>query len=223
MNFIQKVISTSATILLFTGLVATGSQAAPSNVNESVNTWGKAAAELGVNGSLYQPRYRAGLKQISKIDVLGIKRKGNSPETYTYRQTYAGTTYKKGNKSFSIDEKWADTEWAAEPTTDVASRPVGGTGSAGVVTIRLGDPGMKTTVKAKIYANCDVTVYDTGIKDRKTCIKRDVKRYGGTLVMTAKPASTMTEPGRTTVVIDSVGLTYAQLIKIASNLKQVSG
>ena len=41
--------------------------------------------------------------------------------------------------------------------------------------------------------------------------------------MTARPASTMTDPGRTSIVITTTGLSYAQLISIASSLEQVSG
>ena len=41
--------------------------------------------------------------------------------------------------------------------------------------------------------------------------------------MTARPASTMSEPGRTSIVITSTGVTYAQLVAIASSLRQVSG
>ena len=55
------------------------------------------------------------------------------------------------------------------------------------------------------------------------CSKADVARTGGTLRMTARPASTMTEPGRTSIVITTTGLTYAQLVAIASGLVQASG
>ena len=39
--------------------------------------------------------------------------------------------------------------------------------------------------------------------------------------MTAKPSSTMTEPGNTTVVIQTTGLTYRKLLRIARGLEQV--
>jgi hypothetical protein len=41
--------------------------------------------------------------------------------------------------------------------------------------------------------------------------------------MTAKPPSTMTAPGNTTIHIESNGLTYEQLLKIAGSLQQVMG
>ena len=41
--------------------------------------------------------------------------------------------------------------------------------------------------------------------------------------MTVQPASQMTAPGSTTVVITTTGLTFHQLMSIASSLQQVAG
>jgi hypothetical protein len=54
------------------------------------------------------------------------------------------------------------------------------------------------------------------------CSKSDVLRFGGVLQMTAKPSSQMTAPGSTTIRIETDGLTYDQLIAIASSLTQAS-
>ena len=189
------------------------------------SSWQEAASQLGTAGSLWEPASTAGLKRTKPIVVIadgltfasGRARSGD---------TFAGGTYgaargaSASRPSFTIVEKWADTGWAAEPATSTSMARVGST------PIRLGSPGTEVTLTAQVFANCFVQPSSGNPKNVPAgyrCSKADVARTGGVLRMTARPASTMTEPGRTSIVITSTGLTYAQLVAIASSLEQASG
>ena len=85
---------------------------------------------------------------------------------------------------------------------------------------------MRITVPATVYANCfrqPATGGPRPVPRSFRCSRADVRTYGGTLVMTARPASTMTAPGDTSIVLQSAGLTYAELISVARSLQQVAG
>lgn len=198
---------------------ATASGSVDTSVSEKAESWSAAADELGPAGSLWEPAFTAGLSLKGAIDVSadGVTVANGMA---TGGSTFAGGKYGSGSRSFTLVEKWGPTEWAADPQTDIRRLPVG------TVTVRLGEPGMRIPVKATVYANC-YTEALSGNAPAPTksmrCTKADVRKYGGTLRMTAKPASTMTEPGNTTLQIDSLGLTYAQLVRIASSLEQISG
>ncbi|HAN71549.1 MAG TPA: hypothetical protein DCQ36_08160 [Actinobacteria bacterium] len=198
---------------------ATASNAVDTSISEKADSWGAAADELGPAGSLWEPGFSAGLARKGAIDVSAADvtvRDGVA----TGGSTFAGGKYGSGGRSFDLVEKWGQTDWAADPQTDIRRLPVG------TVTIRLGSPGMRIPVKATVFANC-YTEALTGNAPVPTksmrCTKDDVRKYGGTLRMTAKPASTMTGPGVTTLQIDSTGLTYAQLLRVASSLDQIAG
>lgn len=182
-------------------------------------SWDQAAAQLGTAGSLWEPVSTAGLKRVGPITVLA--------EGLTFAKgraisgdTVAGATYGRGARMFTISEKWANTGWAAEPafTTSMAS--------VGVASIPIGQPGMRTRVNAMVYANCFMQPTDsdpTDVPRWYRCAKSQVLTTGGVLVMTARPASTMTAPGNTSIVIQSTGLSYSQLVGIAASLQQVAG
>lgn len=189
------------------------------------SSWQEAASKLGSAGSLWEPASTAGLRQAKPIDVIadGLTFAGGRARS---GDTFAGTTYgavrgaSASRPSFTIVEKWADTGWAAEPATSTSMARVGS------ARIRLGSPGTQATVTAQVFANCFAQPASGSLKDVPAgyrCSKADVARTGGTLRMTARPASTMTEPGRTSIVITTTGLTYAQLVAIASGLVQASG
>jgi hypothetical protein len=182
-------------------------------------SWDLAAAKLGVAGSLWEPGRTIGLPRVGRIDVIadnltfsaGSARSGD---------TFAGARYGTSKRGFTIAEKWADTGWAAEPayTTSMAR--------VHTVTVGLGLPGTRLPVRVEILANCFPQPAD---KDPRPvprgfrCTKADVLRTGGVLRMTARPSSTMTAPGNTSIVVTSTGLTYGQLITLAHGLEQVAG
>ena len=184
-----------------------------------VADWDTAAATLGTAGSLWEPRWRAGLRQEGRIRVVA--------DTLAFANgaviagdTAAAARYGRGERSFRIAEKWADTGWAAEPAFTTSTAKVE------TVALRLGSPGMRTTVRATVYADCFEQPADADpepVPRGFRCTRADVLRTGGYLVMTARPASTMTAPGTTSVVISTRGIRYAELLRIARNLQQVAG
>lgn len=198
---------------------ASAADAVDTSVDTSVDTWQEAADTLGTAGSLWEPAFTAGLAQRGKMTVLadGITVQNGQ---ITGGTTFAGVTYgARRNPRVTIVERWADTGWAGDPATDIRRAPVGR------VTIRLGDPGTQIRIPATVYANC-YTKATTGQAPPPPrslrCSQADVLKYGGTLRMTAKPPSTMTGPGTTAIQIDVTGVTYNQLLRIASSLQQVA-
>ena len=102
-------------------------------------------------------------------------------------------------------EKNSNVKWAAHRVADSGQR---------IVTsriIRIDDS--KTKVRATIYANCAVADSEAVGQSDIRCTKVDVNTYGGLLVMKA--------PGGTSIVVESNGLSYAELIGVARGLKQV--
>jgi hypothetical protein len=204
--------------------LASSAAAAPDTAAKAQD-WQEAASALGSAGSLWEPGRTAGLSRTKPIDVLadGLTFQNGSARS---GDTYAGATYgalraaSTSRPSFTIAEKWADTGWAAEPAYSTRMAPVGS------VVIRLGSPGTEVRVTAQVLANCFVQPASANpqpVPAGYRCSKADVARSGGVLRMTARPASTMTAPGRTSIVITTTGLSYAQLVSIASSLEQVSG
>jgi len=215
MKRIALTLVTPALLAASIGISATPAQAVDTSTTAS--GWEQAAAQLGIAGSLWQPARTQGLKLRGPITVLSdnLAFADGSP---TAGDTYAGATYGKGKRTFTIGEKWANTGWAADPPPSTERARVG------TVTIMLGDPGMQTQVKATISADCFVQPKNADPKPLPKgfrCKPSDVKTYGGLLEMTAKPASTMTAPGNTSIFIDATGLSYGELIAIAKSLGQV--
>ncbi len=198
--------------------------AAP-DTSAKAKSWQEAASRLGSAGSLWEPSTTAGLRRTKSIDVFadGLTFTNGSASS---GDTYAGATYgalraaSASRPSFTIAEKWADTGWAVAPAYSTSMAPVGN------ATIPLGSPGTQVNVKAQVFANCfdqPSSANPRQVPGSYRCSKADVAKSGGVLRMTARPASTMTDPGRTSIVITTTGLSYAQLISIASSLEQVSG
>jgi hypothetical protein len=184
-----------------------------------VPDWDTAAATLGTAGSLWEPRWQAGLRQEGRIRVVADNL-AFANGAVTAGDTAAAARYGRGDRSFRIAEKWADTGWAAEPVFTTSTAKVE------TVALRLGLPGMRTTVRATVYADCVEQPTDADpqpIPRGFRCSRADVLRTGGYLVMTARPASTMTAPGNTSVVISTTGLRFGELLRIARNLQQVAG
>ena len=203
------------------GLTSGAATAAPSSadINTTVTSWDAAAARLGTAGSLWEPAEKAALDRTRKLVVLADSL-AFADGAVSAGDTYAGTRYGSGGRSFWLDEKWADTGWSAQPPTSTSSAPVG------PVRIRLGVPGTRATVTAQVSADCfpqPASRKPVPVPKRFRCTRADVLRTGGTLTMTARPASTMTAPGTTTIVIRATGLSYRELVGIASSLAQVAG
>ncbi|MDA3021681.1 MAG: hypothetical protein O2943_03280 [Actinomycetota bacterium] len=191
--------------------------ASPYDINESVKSWGRAAAMLGTAGSLWEPANTAGLRRTSKVGVISDNLVITSG-VVTGGDTFAGATYGRPAKGFQLSEKWAETGFAAEPAPSTSLAKVGN------VKIKLGEPGTQIILTAQVYANCFKQPTNANPKEVPAsyrCKKSEVLASGGLLEMTAKPPSTMTAPGDTSIVIDSTGLTYDQLVAIASSLTQV--
>jgi hypothetical protein len=184
-----------------------------------VASWDVAAARLGTAGSLWEPQETVELARTRRIAVLA-ERLAFANGAVTSGDTFAGTRYGTAKRNFWIEEKWADTGWAAEPVTSTSTAKVRN------VRVRLGSPGTSITVTARVYADCFEQPSDDDPKPipaRFRCTRGDVLRSGGTLVMTARPPSQMTAPGTTSIVIRSTGLTFAELVSVARSLEQVAG
>jgi hypothetical protein len=194
--------------LIISGLLIPQSAAVGSTaVNSRHKSWSAAANALGDRGTLWQPTYAAGLKLGGGVHVIAFGRTGDSKSTYSYKATSVSAGYGKRTRNFSINEKWARTMWAAKSQPDPGQRPIG------VVTITMGATGDR--VKASVFANCGIHDSGESTSNKKTCSERDVLRTGGYLTMQSKSTGT-------DLVIQSNGLTYRELLRIASGLRAVN-
>ena len=191
--------------VLMVGVVVPTSSFAAKAVVDSYATWQKAARALEPADVLYRPTFRAGLKQNSRIDVLAFKRPTETRQGVKYLSMLITANYSKRLRSFSIMEKRANVKWAARRVADPGQRLVERR------TIRLNDS--KTRVRATIYANCAIAELGVAVQPGTRCTKADVKTYGGLLVMKA--------PAKTSIIVESKGLSYSQLVRVARGLKQV--
>jgi len=218
-NFRAAGASLSAASLLAAATLVTGATAAQADT-QTARTWAGAATLAGEDGSLWKPTYRAGESRVGQpIEVTTDTFPGDGEPQQAMTVT---ATYGDDDRGFTITQKFADYEWAAEPTFDRSIAPVG----TADVTIDNGDPDTPITLSAQISANCYLPKNSENPPpppEDFTCSKSDVKRFGGVLEMTVEPPSTMTAPGTSTVVIESQGISYAKLLRIASSLQQVMG
>ena len=150
-----------------------------------------------------------------KIQVLAFGRTGNSSRDFNYRKTSVNAIFGGFKRGFSVDQKWSGTAWAAAPQFDSASRPVG--------TFRVTriENGRAMKVSAKLFANCDSASRETGTVHRTKCGKLDIKRFGGYLTMKVESENAFGELRGTDLVIQSKGLTFGQLVKIAEGMEKV--
>jgi hypothetical protein len=194
--------------------------AAPVDIaTERVRTWDAAAARLGVAGSLWEPTRTGGLDSTGSIVVRagGLRIVDGAVAS---GRTFAQTRYGSASRGFRIVEKWADTRWPRPP---VRSRTLGRVGPDTVV---LGPVGATVEVRVMVYANCQTRPFPLTperIPFDERCNREDVLRFGGLLTMTARPSSDRPAPGATTVLIESTGLAYRDLLTVAGSLEQVAG
>lgn len=202
----QRLLIFMVTALVIGGMLPTPAFSANAVV-ESYPTWQRAALALDSRGSIYYPSFRAGLKQESRIDVLAFTRKTKSDNGVKYSSMLVTGSYKGRQGSFSLMQKYASAKWAARRVADPGQRIV----SQRV--IKMNSSG--TDVKTTIYANCAVPAPDMAVGQKRVCSQAEVKSSGGLLVMET--------PDETSIIIESVGLTFQQLIAIARGLKPLEG
>lgn len=175
---------------------------AAEDVVRGSSNYGRAVAALDDDTVLWRPTYTAGLRRKGPIDVIAYG-KGRK------RATFTGSTYGRRVPSFTLAQKSAQTRWAAKPIEY---------DSAGLVrseAIRLGEPGSRRIVRARVYANCRQSS-----QAPRRCSPADVARFGGTVEVLAR--STVDGQARaTTVRIDSNGLSFRQLIRVVEGLVPV--
>lgn len=175
-------------------------------VFDSYPTWQRAALELDPEGTIYLPTFRAGLKQDSRIDVLAFKRTMKSGDGVKYSSMLVTGSYKKRLKSFTVMEKYASAKWAARRVSDPGQRIV--------VQQKIQMNEIGTKVRVTIYANCAVVETESNMEQKTECSREDVKSFGGLLVMDA--------PRDTSIIIESTGLSFQQLVSIAQGLKPLA-
>ena len=187
---------------------------------QTVRTWAGAASLVGENGSLWKPTYRSGERRAGQPIDVTIDTFPGDGEVQQAMNVFA--TYGDSDRGFTITQKFADYQWAADPVFDRSIAPVG----TADVPIDNGDPDTPITLKAKVSANCYLPKNFENPPPPPAdfkCSKADVKQFGGVLEITVRPPSTMTAPGISTVIIESQDISYAQLLRIASGLQQVMG
>jgi hypothetical protein len=164
-----------------------------------------AAADRALAGEvlLWEPSYTVGLRRAREIDVVAYP-------VDRSRATFVGSTYGKRVPSFTLAQKGSANSWAARPVEHSSERLVE------TVSIRIGPPGAKRPARARVYANCDRVDRAQGGR----CERRDVARFGGAVVLMARATAGGT-PTATDVRIDSTGLSYQQLLRIARGLQPV--
>ena len=192
-------------VVLITGAFVPSSSFAAKAVVDSYATWQKAARALEQTSTLYRPTFRAGLKQNSRIDILAFKRFTETREWVKYSSMLITVNYSKRLRSFSIMEKRANAKWAARRVADPGQRLVERR------MIRLNDS--QTKVRVTIYANCAGAAPEETVRPGTRCKRSDVRSYGGLLIMKA--------PAKTSIIVESKGLSYSELVAVARGLKQV--
>ena len=212
---VRVVVIGTLALILGAAPTAHAAQSTQDVVRGSTN-YGRAVAALDDETVLWRPTYTAGLRRSGPIDVIAYGSAGK-------RATFAGSTYGKRVPSFTLAQKAAQTRWAAVPVEQ---------DSAGLVKserIRIGRPGATRVVRARIFANCrgaDSSASDSasdstvGAASRR-CSRADVARFGGVAEVLAR-TTVSGEPRATTVRIDSNGLSYRQLVRVARGLVPVS-
>lgn len=218
--------SLSAVLAIAALAVAPAASAVPSPMFEAqAKTWEQAAAQLGTAGSLWKPTRTLGLPLRGTIGVFAqsltivdsaVVRSGEALPA-----TAAGARYGTNRRGFDIVQKWANTTWGLGMVQSWQQAPVG----TARVLLAPHDPDRPNRVTVRISANCWRPNSNTPSEPPRSfrCSQQDVRKYGGVMTLTARPASTMTDPGNTTIRVSSYGLTYAQLLRIAGGLTQVMG
>lgn len=160
-----------------------------------------ADSALGREVLLWGPSFTAGLTRDDAIDVIAY---GAGPK----RATFVGSAYGRRLPGFTIAQKNFQDRWAARPVEHPTQ------GLVGVIPISLGEPGAERSVRARVFANCR---QPDGTGPRR-CKPSDVQRFGGAVELVARGEVGGAQQA-TDVRIDSTGLSYGQLLRIAQSLR----
>lgn len=201
-----RVLSAIGTALFAASIGIVPMAHAAEDVVRATTTYSDASRILAGQVLLWEPSYTAGLRRNREIDVLAYRSQGS-------RATFIGSTYGKRVPSFTMAQKGSDSSWAAKPVEHSSERLVE------TVSIRIGPAGSKRPARARIYANCK-SDQGTGAAPGNRCERRDVARFGGALVLLARTNSGGV-PTATDIRIDTTGLSYRQLLRIARGLRPV--
>lgn len=201
-----RVLVTVGTIVCASLLGTISPSQAAEDVVRATTSYAAASRILAGQVFVWEPSYAAGLRRNREIDVLAFQSQGS-------RATFVGSTYGKRVPSFTMAQKGSDSRWAAKPVEHPSERLVE------TVAIRIGPAGAKRPARARIYANCKG---DLGVRRApgSRCERADVARFGGALVLLARTNSGGA-PTATDIRIDSTGLSYQQLLRIARGLRPV--
>ncbi|MCX6422155.1 MAG: hypothetical protein NT180_07285 [Actinobacteria bacterium] len=200
-----------------------------------------AAAQL-MDGAavVYHPTYTAGLKMTSQVKVVSedlqvIKGK------IAGGKTYVGASYGTEDRGYTIHEKLVGTYWPSDEEEiffcagiemcnpwmldliQIGWPEMESWGKVGKVKLTVGAPGEKSTVTAQVYAQCGVMSSTSQAQEAEElrCKKSDVVN-GGLISYTVKKSGSGRNNRAATgthVVIDSRGINYNELTKIAEGVQ----
>ena len=182
---------------LFTAPTVFGAE----DVVRATSDYTSADSALGRQVLLWGPSFTAGLTRNDAIDVIAY---GSGAR----RATFVGSTYGRRLPSFTVAQKNFDDRWAARPVEHPTQ------GLVGVVPVAVGEPGSERSVRARVFANCR---QPDGSGPRR-CRASDVQTFGGAVELVARGDVAGVQQA-TDVRIDSTGLSYGQLLRIAQSLR----
>lgn len=160
-----------------------------------------ADAALGREVLLWSPFFTSGLTRQDAIDVIAY---GDGSQ----RATFVGAAYGRRLPGFTIAQKDLGDRWAARPIEHPTQ------GLVGVVPLTVGEPGRERSVRARVFANCRQR---DGSGPRR-CRPSDVQTFGGAVELVARSEVAGVQQA-TDVRIDSTGLSYSQLLRVAQSLR----
>ena len=194
-------VGVAASSVVVSSLLAAPVVFAVDDVVRATSDYTSADSALGREVLLWGPSFTAGLTRNDAIDVIAY---GSGAR----RATFVGSTYGRRLPSFTIAQKKFEDRWAARPVEHPTQ------GLVGVVPLSVGEPGDERSVRARVFANCR---HVEGNGPRR-CRASDVKTFGGAVELVARGAAEGVQQA-TDVRIDSTGLSYGELLRIAQGLR----
>lgn len=187
------------TAALLTATLAIASPAAAFETSE-VATIPAAAAQL--KAPLFAPTFTIGLPQQGKVTVTTDSSFGGAS---------VQAAWKKGARTFSTLQNPDFIPGALDSEPDIR---YGEVGKNFAITVRSGE---RFTVGIDALCGSGEPGADGSVASF-TCTRKDVKRYGGSLLMTLV---TKQANAATIMITSSKGISYAQLVRIARSMTKV--
>lgn|GEM_PF-597880 len=203
------------------------------DVDHSYKRYAAAAQLMDGAAVVYHPNYTAGLKRTSGVRVVSEDLRVSKGKI-AGGKTYVGASYGTKDRGYTIHEKLVGTYWPEEPELFFCAGiemcnpwmwdlipelwpEMSDWGKVGKVKLTVGEPGEKSTVTAQVYAQCGVKSSTSQPQETEDlrCKKSDVVD-GGLISYTVKNDKALTP---THVVIDSQGINYNELTKIAAGVQ----